>query len=202
MPVPVEVNPFGWPQSAKQLEALGRRPDAQGKTGSGIRDRRRPLHSRLAWWTRSRTPCNSKRVSTAYPGVVENGLFVNRTSHADHRIARRRSNQTQLFRFNVFSRARFLKELPSPQPSPAKERERVSRDCTPRLGNGRVLPFRRIDHDCITQRLVPSSSLAQDGTLSRCRHGFQIPLGPPTPGHFLMTTSLLLVSLGNGQDLR
>ncbi len=79
MPVPVEVNPFGWPQSAKQLEALGGVPTLRKKQGTVFETD--GGHYILDFLVDSiPDPTQLEARLNRIPGVVENGLFVNRTS--------------------------------------------------------------------------------------------------------------------------
>ncbi len=79
MPVPVEVTPFGWPQSAKQLEALGGVPTLRKKQGTVFETD--GGHYILDWLVDSiPDPMQLEARLNRIPGVVENGLFVNRTS--------------------------------------------------------------------------------------------------------------------------
>ncbi len=79
MPVPVEVTPFGWPQSAKQLEALGGVPTLRKKQGAVFETD--GGHYILDWLVDSiPDPVQLEACLNRIPGVVENGLFVNRTS--------------------------------------------------------------------------------------------------------------------------
>jgi ribose 5-phosphate isomerase A len=78
-PLPVEVIPFGWRDTARQIEALGgtaRLRKRQGKTfvtesGHYILD---------VTIDRIDEPVTLERKLNQIPGVVENGLFVGRTS--------------------------------------------------------------------------------------------------------------------------
>ncbi len=79
MPVPVEVIPFGWPQSAKQLRALGGVPTLRKTQGTVFETD--GGHYILDWLTDSiEDPVQLEARLNRIPGVVENGLFVNRTS--------------------------------------------------------------------------------------------------------------------------
>ena len=79
MPVPVEVNPFGWPQSAKQLEALGGVPTLRKKQGTVFETDGGNFI--LDWLVDSiPDPVQLEARLNRIPGVVENGLFVNQTS--------------------------------------------------------------------------------------------------------------------------
>ena len=79
MPVPVEVNPFGWPQTAKQLEALGGVPTLREKQGAAFETD--GGHYILDWLVDSiEDPVGLEARLNRIPGVVENGLFVNRAS--------------------------------------------------------------------------------------------------------------------------
>ena len=79
MPVPVEVTPFGWPQSAKQLEALGGVPALRKKQGTAFETD--GGHYILDFLVDSiEDPVQLEARLNRIPGVVENGLFVNRTS--------------------------------------------------------------------------------------------------------------------------
>jgi len=79
MPVSVEVNPFGWPQSAKQLEALGGIPTLRKKQGTVFETD--GGHYILDFLVDSiPDPTQLEARLNRIPGVVENGLFVNRTS--------------------------------------------------------------------------------------------------------------------------
>ena len=79
MPIPVEVTPFGWPQSAKQLEALGGVPTLREKQGAPFETD--GGHYILDFLVDSiPDPVQLEARLNRIPGVVENGLFVNRTS--------------------------------------------------------------------------------------------------------------------------
>ena len=79
MPVPVEVTPFGWPQSAKQLQALGGIPTLREKQGTVFETD--GGHYILDFLVDSiKDPVQLEALLNRIPGVVENGLFVNRTS--------------------------------------------------------------------------------------------------------------------------
>ena len=79
MPVPVEVIPFGWPQSAKQLEALDGVPTLRAKQGTVFETD--GGHYILDFLVDSiEDPVQLETRLNRIPGVVENGLFVNRTS--------------------------------------------------------------------------------------------------------------------------
>ncbi len=79
MPLPVEVTPFGWPNTAKLLRAFGDEPalrTRQGKVfetdgGNYILDL--PVRA-------IDDPARLEAQINLIPGVVENGLFVNRAS--------------------------------------------------------------------------------------------------------------------------
>ena len=79
MPIPVEVTPFGWPNAARHLQALGGAPTLrirQGTTfqtdeGNYILDL--PVRG-------IDDPARLEAQINLIPGVVENGLFVNRVS--------------------------------------------------------------------------------------------------------------------------
>ena len=75
----VEVNPFGWPQSAKQLEALGGVPRLRKKQGTVFETD--GGHYILDWLVDTiPDPVQLEARLNRIPGVVENGLFVDRTS--------------------------------------------------------------------------------------------------------------------------
>ena len=79
MPVPVEVTPFGWPQSAKQLQALGGVPTLREKQGTVFETD--GGHYILDFLVDSiKDPGELEARLNRIPGVVENGLFVDRTS--------------------------------------------------------------------------------------------------------------------------
>ena len=79
MPVPVEVTPFGWPQSAKQLQALGGVPTLRKKQGTVFEtDGGNYILDLLV--DSIKDPVQLEARLNRIPGVVENGLFVNRTS--------------------------------------------------------------------------------------------------------------------------
>ena len=77
-PLPVEVIPFGWRNTAQRLEALGGTPELRKKggkifvteTGHYILDVR---------FSRIDDPAALEWKLNSIPGVVENGLFVGRT---------------------------------------------------------------------------------------------------------------------------
>ena len=76
--------------------------------------------------------------------------------------------------------------------------ENPAPDCTACFGNGRVLSFRCNEHDCITRdwshRLAWPRTAPSQGADTGSN-----PVGTTNSRHFLMTTSLLLVSLGMGK---
>ena len=79
MPVPVEVTPFGWPQSARQLRALGGIPTLRKKQGAVFEtDGGHYILDFLV--DEIEDPVQLEARLNRIPGVVENGLFVNRTS--------------------------------------------------------------------------------------------------------------------------
>ena len=79
MPIPVEVMPFGWPQSAKQLQALGGVPTLRKKQGAAFETD--GGHYILDFLVDSiPDPAQLEARLNRIPGVVENGLFVNRTA--------------------------------------------------------------------------------------------------------------------------
>ncbi|MCY4613632.1 MAG: ribose-5-phosphate isomerase RpiA [Nitrospira sp.] len=79
MPVPVEVTPFGWPQAAKQLQALGGVPTLREKQGTAFETD--GGHYILDFLVDSiPDPGQLEARLNGIPGVVENGLFINRTS--------------------------------------------------------------------------------------------------------------------------
>lgn len=79
MPIPVEVTPFGWPQSAKQLQALGGVPTLRKKQGTVFQTD--GGHYILDFLVDSiKDPLRLEARLNRIPGVVENGLFANRTS--------------------------------------------------------------------------------------------------------------------------
>ncbi len=79
IPVPVEVTPFGWPQSAKQLQTLGGVPMLRKKQGRAFQTD--GGHYILDFLVDSiKNPVQLEARLNLIPGVVENGLFVNRTS--------------------------------------------------------------------------------------------------------------------------
>lgn len=77
-PLPVEVIPFGWRNTAQQIEALGGKPVLRKKggkvciteTGHYILD---------VQITRIDNPATMESKLNQIPGVIENGLFVGRT---------------------------------------------------------------------------------------------------------------------------
>ena len=77
-PLPVEVIPFGWRNTAQHIEGLGGKPELRKKsgkvcvteTGHYILD----VH-----FPRIADPAVMERQLNQIPGVVENGLFVGRT---------------------------------------------------------------------------------------------------------------------------
>lgn len=79
MPLPVEVTPFGWVQSAKHLQAFGGAPRLRTQAGTmfqtdgGNAVLDVPVDE-------IEDPADLEMRLNRIPGVVENGLFVNRTS--------------------------------------------------------------------------------------------------------------------------
>lgn len=79
MPLAVEVTPFGWAQTAKQLQAFGGTPSLRTREGTVFQTDGGnyildvPVDS-------IEDPADLEARLNRIPGVVENGLFVNRTS--------------------------------------------------------------------------------------------------------------------------
>jgi len=80
MPLPVEVTPFGWPSTARHLQAIGghtptlrTRHGVVFQTDGGHYILDLPLHETHDY-------ARLEALLNLIPGVVENGLFVNRTS--------------------------------------------------------------------------------------------------------------------------
>ena len=79
MPVPVEVTPFGWPRSAMHLQALGGVTTLRKKQGTVFETD--GGHYILDWLVDAiKDPVRLEARLNCIPGVMENGLFVNRTS--------------------------------------------------------------------------------------------------------------------------
>lgn len=78
MPLPIEVIPFGWGSTARQLEALGGRAVLRQQRG-------RPYRTEAGHYIvdlhldRIDDPAGLEQRLNGVPGVVETGLFVNRT---------------------------------------------------------------------------------------------------------------------------
>lgn len=78
-PLPVEVTPFGWPATSRQLEALGGKPVLRKRDGNTFRTD--AGHYILDFHVkRIEHPAALEAQLNAIPGVVENGLFVGRTT--------------------------------------------------------------------------------------------------------------------------
>jgi len=79
MPVPVEVVPFGWPNAQRQIRALGWISRLRQKNGHVFRTDEGNLILDVEI-DRIEDPALLEAQLNGIPGVVENGLFVNRTS--------------------------------------------------------------------------------------------------------------------------
>ncbi len=77
-PLPVEVIPFGWGSTARQIEALGMKPVLRERNGQIFRTEAGhyilDLHG-----GRIENPADLEARLNLIPGVVETGLFVGRT---------------------------------------------------------------------------------------------------------------------------
>ncbi len=79
MPLPIEVIPFGWGSTARQLEALGGRAVLRRQRGG------HPYRTEAGHYIvdlhldRIDDPAGLEQYLNGIPGVVETGLFVNRT---------------------------------------------------------------------------------------------------------------------------
>lgn len=79
MPLPVEVTPFGWVQSAKHLQAFGGSPRLRTRAGTMFQtDGGNAILDVPV--DEIEDPADLEMRLNRIPGVVENGLFVNRTS--------------------------------------------------------------------------------------------------------------------------
>lgn len=79
MPLPVEVTPFGWVQSAKHLQAFGGPPRLRTRAGTMFQtDGGNAILDVPV--DEIENPADLEMRLNRIPGVVENGLFVNRTS--------------------------------------------------------------------------------------------------------------------------
>lgn len=79
MPLPVEVTPFGWVQSAKHLQAFGGTPRLRTQAGTMFQtDGGNAILDVPV--DEIEDPADLEMRLNRIPGVVENGLFVNRTS--------------------------------------------------------------------------------------------------------------------------
>ena len=79
MPLPVEVTPFGWVQSAKHLQAFGGPPRLRTRAGTMFQtDGGNAILDVPV--DEIEDPADLEMRLNRIPGVVENGLFVNRTS--------------------------------------------------------------------------------------------------------------------------
>ena len=80
MPLPVEITPFGWPNTARHLQALcGTTPTIRTKQGTVFRTDEGHYILDLPI-TAIDNPAQLEAQINLIPGVVENGLFVNRAS--------------------------------------------------------------------------------------------------------------------------
>lgn len=78
-PLPVEVMPFGWRNTARQVEALGGKAELRKRSGRIFMTEAR--HYILdVHFARIHDPAALEVALNRIPGVVENGLFVARTS--------------------------------------------------------------------------------------------------------------------------
>ena len=78
-PLPVEVMPFGWRNTARQIDALGGKSELRKKNGKVFITEAR--HYILdVHFPRINDPAALEAALNRIPGVVENGLFVARTS--------------------------------------------------------------------------------------------------------------------------
>ena len=79
MPLPVEVTPFGWVQSAKHLQAFGGSPRLRTRAGTMFQtDGGNAILDVPV--DEIEDPADLEMRLNRIPGVVENGLFVNQTS--------------------------------------------------------------------------------------------------------------------------
>ncbi len=79
MPLPVEVTPFGWPNAARHLQAFGDAPTLRQAQGTVFRTDEGNYILDLPVRTID-DPAHLEAQINLIPGVVENGLFVNRIS--------------------------------------------------------------------------------------------------------------------------
>lgn len=78
-PLPVEVMPFGWRNTARQIDALGGQAELRKRNGKIFVTEAR--HYILdVHFARINDPAALEAALNRIPGVVENGLFVARTS--------------------------------------------------------------------------------------------------------------------------
>jgi ribose 5-phosphate isomerase A len=78
-PLPVEVMPFGWRNTARQIDALGGKAELRKRNGEIFVTEAR--HYILdVHFARINDPAALEAALNRIPGVVENGLFVARTS--------------------------------------------------------------------------------------------------------------------------
>ncbi len=78
-PLPVEVMPFGWRNTARQIDALGGKAELRKRNGRIFMTEAR--HYILdVHFERIHDPAALEAALNRIPGVVENGLFVARTS--------------------------------------------------------------------------------------------------------------------------
>ncbi len=78
-PLPVEVMPFGWRNTARQIDALGGKAELRKRNGRIFMTEAR--HYILdVHFDRIHDPAALEAALNRIPGVVENGLFVARTS--------------------------------------------------------------------------------------------------------------------------
>lgn len=78
-PLPVEVMPFGWRNTARQIDALGGKAELRKRSGKIFVTEAR--HYILdVHFARINDPAALEAALNRIPGVVENGLFVARTS--------------------------------------------------------------------------------------------------------------------------
>lgn len=78
-PLPVEVIPFGWRNTARQIDALGGKAELRKKSGR-IFVTEAGHYILDVHLTGIDEPATLERKLNLIPGVVENGLFVGRTS--------------------------------------------------------------------------------------------------------------------------
>lgn len=77
-PLPVEVIPFGWGSTARQIEELGMKPVLREQNGQIFRTEAGHYILDLHGW-RIEDPADLEIRLNLIPGVVETGLFIGRT---------------------------------------------------------------------------------------------------------------------------